>query len=93
MNSGTTIKKLDDSQLAGFDWEFVGDEKKAAIKALIDQDFSSGKIRFLDVGGGNGVFADWLLSEYPESEGVVLDNSESLLSLNSENRRKTVSAI
>lgn len=76
------VKKLDQSQLAAFDMEYVGDNKWAGIRACIDRDFAHRPFSFLDIGGGNGLFADRVLEAYPNSTGIVLDNAETLLHRN-----------
>lgn len=87
------LKKLDDAQVEAFDTEYVDDNRWAAtVEARINQDFPDGHFTFLDVGGGNGNgnFADRILAQYPNSVGTVLDNSETMLSRNKPNERKTV---
>ena len=84
------IRKLDDSQVQDFDSEYVDDRRWQLIEACIERDFPDGKFTFLDIGGGNGVFADRILGKYTGSSCTVLDNSEYLLSLNKESDRKTI---
>jgi hypothetical protein len=84
------MRKLDASQVEAFDTEYVDDARWLSVKASIDRDFPDGAFTFLDVGGGNGVFADRLLAAYSRSDGTVLDNSEVLLARNQPNERKTV---
>ena len=84
------IKKLDDSQVESFDTEYVMGSRWDTVKARIDQDFPAGDFSFLDVGGGNGKFADRLLAQYPTATGTVLDNSEVLLARNQAHERKTL---
>jgi hypothetical protein len=84
------MKQLEDSQLETFDKEYMADGRWEIIKEQINKDFPDGNFSFLDVGGGNGVFADRLLAEYPNSTGSVLDNSQLLLSKNQLNHRKTI---
>ena len=83
-----TIRKLDDQQVESFDTEYVDDARWRPFNTLINRDFPDGEFSFLDVGGGNGVFADRLLAEYPKATGTVLDNSEVLLARNVANPRK-----
>ena len=85
-----SMRKLDASQVEAFDTEYVDDERWRFVKASIDQDFPDGAFSFLDMGGGNGMFADRLLAAYPRSQGTVLDSSEALLSRNQPNERKSV---
>lgn len=84
------IKQLSDDQLAAFDTEYVTEPLWAMLTRHIDDSFPDGDFRFLDVGGGNGVFADRLLAAYPRAEGAVLDNSRLLLERNRPNPRKTL---
>src|SRR6267378_7836721 len=84
------LKKLADSQVESFDTDYVTGTRWDTVKARIDQDFSAGDFRFLDLGGGNGAFTDCVLEAYPDARGTVLDNSEVLLSRNQKNERKTL---
>jgi SAM-dependent methyltransferase len=85
-----TLRKLEDSQAATFDTDYVDEARWGSVKAGIDRDFPTGDFTFLDVGGGNGRFADRLLEEYPNATGTILDNSEVLLARNASNVRKTL---
>ena len=85
-----TMRKLDTAQVEAFDTEYVDDKRWRSVKASIDQDFPDGAFTFLDVGGGNGMFADRVLAAYRHSKGTVLDNSEVLLSRNQPNERKSI---
>jgi Methyltransferase domain len=84
------MKNLDDSQLVVFDTEYVNNDRWRIVTDCIDQGFPSGDFNFIDVGGGNGNFADRLLDAYPRSTGTVLDNSQLLLGRNSVHLRKTL---
>lgn len=88
MQKLSTMKTLDNSQLETFDTDYINDKRWKTIKEHIDRDFSEGKFSFLDIGGGNGVFADKILSYYPKSKGTVLDNSELLIKKQKFNFRK-----
>ena len=84
------VKQLDDDQLEGFDWEFIDSEKRQAIFTQINRDFPSGEFSFIDIGGGNGSFTDRVLNAFPKSKGLVIDNSEMLLSKNEPRAGKSV---
>jgi hypothetical protein len=84
------IKTLDDSQLEDFDIAYVDDVKWEVIRRCIDRDFPQGDFHLLDLGGGNGRFADLVLSNYPGARATVLDNARTLLARNSEHPRKTL---
>ena len=83
-----TMQQLNEEQLKAFDREYVGDRLSIPIKQCIDRDFPDGQFSFLDLGCGNGVFADRILADYPKSRGVGLDNAPSLLSRNKPSDRK-----
>jgi SAM-dependent methyltransferase len=83
-----TLKQLDDTQLESFDTEYVNEARWKIVSAQIDRSFPDGDFTFLDVGGGNGQFADRLLAAYPNARGTVLDNAQILLDRNKPNPRK-----
>lgn len=82
--------QLSTEQLAVFNIESITDDRWALIRPRIDEDFPGGEFNFVDLGGGNGLFADRVLAEYPKSRGAVLDSSDLLLSKNRPHSRKTV---
>lgn len=84
------MDRLSDSQLSTFDREYVTPAMWSSIHSSIARDFPDGRFSFLDVGCGNGSFADRLLQEYPESVATVLDSSELLLAKNKSHPRKAV---
>jgi hypothetical protein len=84
------MKKLEDSQLETFDAEYISDNCWEIVKEQIEKDFPDDDFTFLDIGGGNGKFADRLLANYPKCRGTVLDNSELLLNRNTCNHRKKI---
>jgi SAM-dependent methyltransferase len=95
MENTITTKKLDDQQLEAFDTEYVTPELWEIVSRQIDATWPSGKFRFIDLGGGNGKFADALIARYPLSTGVVLDNGRPLLEKNipHPNKRLVLSGI
>lgn len=84
------LRQLENDQVKAFDVEYVDEDRWAVVKKQIDADFPDGEFSFLDIGGGNGQFADRVLSRYPKARGAVLDNSELLLSKNTPHPAKTV---
>jgi len=80
--------KLSESQALEFGVEYIKEKRWLWIKKLIDQDFQNRPFQVLDVGGGNGVFADKILSAFPNAEVTVLDCSKSLLQKNIPHPRK-----
>jgi SAM-dependent methyltransferase len=87
-NAKRATRALTADQLGAFDREYVHEERWQLIKGWIDRDFPTGRFRFIDIGGGNGVFADRLLQAYPNSSGTVLEPSNTLLTRNREHLRK-----
>jgi ubiquinone/menaquinone biosynthesis C-methylase UbiE len=85
------IRVLEKSQVESFDTEYVSEEMWSVLKNILNERISitGSSFSFLDIGGGNGKFTDRVLSEFTESNGKLLDNSPYLLSLNTENHRKT----
>ena len=74
------MSQLTDDQLSEFDVEYVTDARWPPIfdgLARLPSEF-----RFLDVGGGNGLFADRVLDHFPHASGVVGDNAPILLERN-----------
>lgn len=83
-------KGLSANLVESFDEEFVNEGIWEIIKTCIDRDFPDGNFIFLDIGGGNGLFADRVLQNYPKCSGTVLDSSRFLLDKNTQNDRKTL---
>ncbi|MFC1636762.1 methyltransferase [Planctomycetota bacterium] len=83
-------KKLSDAQLNQFDIEYVIGNRWEMVKRCVEDDFPDGAFSFLDIGGGNGVFADRMLEYYPMATATVLDDSEVLLSKNKRHERKKI---
>lgn len=90
MSEPAATLQLAEDQLAAFDREFVTDVIWEAFAGQVRRDFPDGRFNFIDLGGGNGVFADRVLRNFPEATGTVLDNAPSLLEKNQPNPRKSV---
>lgn len=84
------MKKLSDYQVEDFDTEYVKPEMWESFKKKISLKFGSKPFQFLDIGGGNGLFADKILETFPGSTCLLIDNSEVLLNKNTINDRKTL---
>lgn len=83
-----SYKQLDETQLKSFDTVYLTPENWEMIARHIAEAFPDGDFSFLDVGGGNGVFADQILERFPKARGTLLDNSYTLLDRNKPNVRK-----
>ncbi|WP_023603269.1 methyltransferase [Aliivibrio logei] len=86
-----TIKLLSTEQTKAFDTEYVD----AKMFTLVQQALESYSIinkpfTLMDVGGGNGKYADKFLSCYPNAHVTVLDSEYSLLEKNTSNQRKNL---
>jgi hypothetical protein len=84
------IKKLDNQQVLNFDTDYIQHDDWSKLCEYLLILFPEGDFRFLDVGGGNGVFCDKVLNAFPRSTAVLLDNSEYLISLNRQSERKKI---
>ncbi len=82
------VRVLSDLQLAAFDHDCITDSAFENTASCLRSTFPNGKFFFLDVGGGRGFFADRVLTEFPLSRGIVLDNAASALQANVQNDRK-----
>lgn len=78
--------QLAEDQLVTFDREYVDDRRWVPIRAGLDQ--LPPTFEFIDVGGGNGVFADRVLDSFPSARGVIGDNAAVLLERNRASPRK-----
>lgn len=83
------VRQLGDDSLKSFDRELVEPYMWDQLKLWVPRTFGDREFRFLDVGGGNGMFADSLLKMFPNAQGTVLDNGEVLLRQNRPHPRKT----
>ena len=81
-------KSLREDQLQDFDVEYVCEREWKLIEPAFDARFRDRAFSFLDVGGGNGQFADRLLDSYPRANGTVLDTARVLLEQNASHPRK-----
>lgn len=85
------MKKLSDERLEHFNIDnvqkYVGWK---TINAMISSHFPNGDFSFLDVGGGNGAFADHILATFPLARGTVVENAGYQLDQNQSHARKTL---
>jgi len=91
MNSDSReLRVLDEDQTASFDTEYVRPEYYSLLTQRLNAAIDVRRFRFLDVGGGNGVFTDRILSSYKGSHGTLMDISDYLLARNTDHQRKTI---
>lgn len=82
-------KNLRDSQIKNFDTQQISPEFwQILVGWLKNYDCYNKEWNFLDIGGGNGVFCDTLLQEFPNARCTLVDNSDYLLNRNTPNPRK-----
>jgi hypothetical protein len=82
---------LSDAQVETFDEDYVEPGARwEVVRDRIRDAFRDGPFTFLDVGGGNGRFADRLLAEFPAARGTVLEPADLLLARNLPHTRKTL---
>ncbi|HYN79031.1 MAG TPA: class I SAM-dependent methyltransferase, partial [Lamprocystis sp. (in: g-proteobacteria)] len=90
MQTNTTPPRLlADQQTEAFDVEYVIPQLWALIEPHLDRRLS-GPSRFLDIGGGNGVFTDRVLDAYPQASGVIVEPSQGLRERNLPRSSKTL---
>ena len=87
-NHVAEAKQLQENQLEDFNVEYVCEREWKLVEPAFDSRFSGRAFSFLDVGGGNGNFADRLLQRYPDATGTVLDSARGLLAENAGHPRK-----
>lgn len=81
-------RKLQEDQTEDFNVEYVCEQEWKLIEPAFDSRFADRAFSFLDVGGGNGNFADRLLQRYPAATGTVVDCARGLLAQNASHPRK-----
>lgn len=81
-------KSLQAHQLEDFDVEHLCEREWKLVEPAFDARFGQRRFSFLDVGGGNGRFADRLLRRYPGAKATVLDSARMLLAQNVPHPRK-----
>ena len=77
---------LSEEQNAAFDTEFHSREELASKFLSFGEE--NRPFNVLDLGGGNGIFADQLLARFPNSSVTILDISSLLLASNKPSERK-----
>jgi ubiquinone/menaquinone biosynthesis C-methylase UbiE len=82
----TQFLPLSEEQNAAFDREFHSRQELECKFSLLGRD--TGAFKVLDLGGGNGLFADQVLARFPKSSVTVLDISSLLLAKNKSSHRK-----
>lgn len=84
------VRLLEKEQTATFDVEYVNDDLFGCARSAINTLMPDEKLRLLDVGGGNGRYADKLLNAFKQLSVTVLEPDSHLAAKNSDNERKSV---
>jgi ubiquinone/menaquinone biosynthesis C-methylase UbiE len=79
---------LGEEQNVAFHQEFHSPEELESKFALLEEWMNDKPFNVLDLGGGNGIFADRLLARFPKSSVTILDISPFLLAQNRPSDRK-----
>jgi ubiquinone/menaquinone biosynthesis C-methylase UbiE len=79
---------LSEDRTAAFDTEFQWPEELETKFLLLEELSEDKSFTVLDLGGGNGLFADRLLARFPKSSATIVDASASLLAKNMPSDRK-----
>ena len=82
-------RSLSDLQTAQFDVEYVTDELWQTLLPALTP-YLNRESRFLDVGGGNGLFVDRVTSAFPQSFGTNLEPALNLVASNRLHSRKSL---
>ena len=84
----STFLILNETQNSAFDIECHTSEELEKKFTLLDELNEDRSFKYLDLGGGNGSFADQLLARFPNSFVTIVDVSSALLSKNKLSNRK-----
>jgi len=84
----TNFLHLAETQNAAFDMECHTSEELERKFTLLDELTEGRPFTLLDLGGGNGLFADQLLARFPKGVVTIIDISSALLSKNNLSSRK-----
>ena len=85
----TPPRLLADQQTEAFDVEYVIPQLWVLIEPYLNARLGRPS-RFLDIGGGNGVFTDRVLDAFPQTQGVIVEPSRTLRERNLPRPSKTL---
>ena len=84
----SNIRLLSEQQTQAFDVEYIDDGMFNLVKGALDKYISTDDFSFIDVGGGNGLYADRILFSFPSSNVIIVEPDEGLLGKNRRHSRK-----
>lgn len=83
------IRKLAPEQTVSFDIEYVDDAMFASLVKQLNMLYPTHHpFHLLDIGGGNGMYADKILSHYPNASVTLVEPEQSLIEKNNPHPRK-----
>jgi SAM-dependent methyltransferase len=86
----STVRILPKQQTSDFDTEYVDPEMFSKIAELLDTHVKRPNFEYLDIGGGNGNYADKILEQYDSSRVTIVEPELSLIEKNTPSERKTI---
>ncbi|WP_341663831.1 class I SAM-dependent methyltransferase [Vibrio sp.] len=85
------IRLLDPRQVANFDVEYIDRSLFRLVRSVIDQNIHYPyHAHFLDVGGGNGLYADKLIAQYPGCCVDIVEPDSDMHAKNKPNKHKVL---
>ncbi|WP_295895593.1 trans-aconitate 2-methyltransferase [uncultured Vibrio sp.] len=86
-----SVRQLQPEQTTSFDTEYIDKDMFNILTKQLDMLYPTNRpFHLLDVGGGNGLYADKILSRYPDSKVTLVEPEESLLNKNRSHPNKSV---
>ncbi|GMM90911.1 class I SAM-dependent methyltransferase [Vibrio fortis] len=83
------VRKLTPEQTVSFDIEYIDDAMFATLVKHLNMLYPTHyPFHLLDVGGGNGMYADKILSHYPNASVTLVEPEQSLIEKNQPHPRK-----
>lgn len=83
------VRKLDSEQTVSFDTEYIDSAMFAVLVRQLDLLYPTHQpFHMLDIGGGNGMYADKILSHYPNASVTLVEPESTLIDKNLDHPRK-----
>lgn len=86
-----SVRQLHAEQTKSFDTEYIDTQMFERLTEQIESMYPTDQpFNMLDVGGGNGLYADKILSRYPDSRVTLIEPEQSLIEKNRPHYNKTL---
>jgi phospholipid N-methyltransferase len=86
-----SVRQLHTEQTKSFDTEYIDSQMFERLTEKLDLMYPTNQsFNLLDVGGGNGLYADKILSQYPDSRVTLIEPEQSLIEKNRPHYNKTL---